>query len=218
MFEIIPGILEKEWGEIEKKIEIVKPFVKTIHIDILDGKFAENTTFLDPTPFKKYSSDILFELHMMVEEPINYIKPWAEAGFKRFIGHIEKMSDQAAFITMAEEYGYAGLAVDGKTSLDKLTVSHLDIDIVLIMTIDAGFSGQEFQKEQLEKVKKLTKDTEMFPVEVDGGVNEEKLVEAWKAGARRFVTTSTLFGSDDPAKMFTTLHEKCVKLAESVPQ
>jgi ribulose-phosphate 3-epimerase len=209
MFEIIPGILEKDWQSIEAKIELVKPFAKSIHIDILDGKFAENITFLDPEPFRKYTGDMLFELHMMVEEPINYIKPWADAGFKRFIGHIEKMSDQAAFVATAEQYGYVGLAVDGPTGLDKLTVNHLDLDTVLIMTIKAGFSGQEFQHEQLEKVKQLTKDTEMFPVEIDGGVTEETIKQAWEAGARRFVTTSALYGNEDPAKEYQRLHDIC---------
>ena len=75
--EIIPGILEKEWAAIEQKIEIVKDFTQVIHIDILDGKFADNHTFLDPKPFKKYTSDILFEVHMMVDNPLQYLQSFA---------------------------------------------------------------------------------------------------------------------------------------------
>ena len=97
-YKIIPGILEKDWPAIELRIQQVLPFAKAIHIDLIDGKFAPNTTFLDPSPFKKYTKDIPFELHMMVNEPINYLKAWADAGFQRFIGHIEKMSDQAKFV------------------------------------------------------------------------------------------------------------------------
>ena len=69
MFEVLPGILEKEWSAIERKLEIIKPFAKSVHIDLLDGKFAPNTTFADPTPFKKYADYFTFELHMMVENP-----------------------------------------------------------------------------------------------------------------------------------------------------
>ena len=87
---IIPGILESQWPEIEKKIELVLPFAKTIHIDLIDGKFAPHTTFMEPLPFSKYTKNAEFELHMMVEEPINYLKPFAQAGFRRFIGHVEK--------------------------------------------------------------------------------------------------------------------------------
>ena len=69
MHEILPGIgsQEHDWPEIEKKLELVKPFAKSVHIDIVDGKFAENTTFLDPTPFAKYTKEMLSDLHMMVE-------------------------------------------------------------------------------------------------------------------------------------------------------
>ncbi len=216
MFEIIPspGTEVKDWQEMEQKIEVVKPFVKSIHIDIVDGKFAQNTTFSDPEPFKKYTKDLLFEVHFMTEEPIQYIDAWAQAGFQRFIGQIEKMSDQAAFITKAEEFGYAGLAVDGPTSLDKLTVPHIDLDTVLIMTISAGFSGQKFQEEQLEKVRNLTKDFELFPAEVDGGINEQTISQAWLAGARRFVTTSAVYASEDPAAAYKKLHDICTKLEE----
>jgi ribulose-phosphate 3-epimerase len=216
MFEIIPspGTENKDWTEVEKKIELVKSFVKTIHIDVIDGKFANNTTFSDPEPFKKYTGQLLFEVHLMVDEPIQYIDAWAAAGFQRFIGQIEKMSDQSAFITKAEEVGYAGLAVDGQSGLDKLQVSHLDLDTVLIMTINAGFSGQQFQPEQLEKVRTLTKDTELFPVEVDGGINDKTITEAWKAGARRFVTTSAIFSAEDPAIAYKNLHTLCEKMEE----
>ncbi len=218
MFEIIPspGTENKDWAEIEKKIELVKSIVKTIHIDVIDGKFASNTTFSEPEPFKKYTGQLLFEVHLMVDEPIQYIDAWAAAGFKRFIGQVEKMSDQVAFIAKAEEVGYAGLAVDGQSGLDKLQVSHLDLDTVLIMTINAGFSGQEFQPEQLEKVRTLTKDTELFPVEVDGGINEKTIEEAWRAGARRFVTTSAVFGAEDQVAAYKKLHAQCERLEEAV--
>lgn len=216
MFEIIPspGTEIANWQEMEQKIEVVKSFVKSIHIDVADGKFVNNTTFADPEPFKKHTKDLLFEVHFMTEEPVQYIDAWAAAGFQRFIGQIEKMSDQAAFIAKAEAFGYAGLAVDGPTSLDKLTIPHIDLDTVLIMTINAGFSGQKFQPEQLEKVRTLTKDFELFPAEVDGGINEQTLVEAWNAGARRFVTTSAIFGNEDPAAAYKHLHDICSKLEE----
>lgn len=208
MFEIIPGILEKEWVKIEEKIEKVKPFARTIHLDLLDGKFAENTTFLDPEPFKKYSSDITFELHMMVEDPLSYIEKWAQAGIRRFIGHIEKMPDQVAFVATAQRFGEVGLAIDGPTTLDNITVPFQDLDTILCMTIKAGFSGQSFQTEHLEKVKKLS---QMFlsPIEVDGGINDKTILQAKDAGATRFITTSYLFGCDNLEEAFTNLHH-CV--------
>ncbi len=206
---IIPGILEKDWLEIEKKILLVLPFSKTIHIDIIDGKFAPSVTFLDPTPFLKYTKDALFELHMMVEEPISYLKPWANAGFKRFIGQIEKMSDQIEFVAQAQLLGEVGLAIDGPTSQDLVEVSFDDLDVLLFMTINAGASGEQFVPQYLEKVKKI-KNMTYAPIEVDGGINIKTIQEAKGAGASRFVTTSFIFQNPNPELAYSSLQEKTV--------
>src|SRR6266571_2872108 len=147
MLEIIPspGTENKEWQEIEKKIELVKPFVKTIHIDVCDGKFASNTTFADPTPFETYTKTLpsgqrgqfvgqkglVFEVHLMVEDPIKHLKKWADAGFHRFIGHIEKMPSQEEFVAEAQLYGEVALAIDKNTSVDEIKVSLSDLDALL---------------------------------------------------------------------------------------
>lgn len=198
MNEIIPGILEQEWSEIEKKLESLKPFAKSVHIDIIDGKFADNTTFLNPEPFKKYSEDFLLELHMMVDNPIQYLKPWAECGFERFIGHIEKMPDPVEFVAQGQLLGAVGLAIDGPTDLSTLENMNLnDLDTLLVMTITAGRSGQEFQPEFLEKVSKIKQIAPYLPIEVDGGINSETIILAHNAGANRFVSTSHLFASQN---------------------
>lgn len=206
MFEIIPGILEKDWSEIEKKIELVKHFVKTIHIDIIDGKFAENVTFLDPKPFEKYAKDLLFEVHLMVDEPINYLDSFANAGFKRFIGHIEHMSSQAEFIAKGELLGGVSLALDVKTPLENLQVDYEDLDSILIMSVKAGLSGQVFMPEVLTKVTKIS-DSFPIPVEIDGGINDLTIIQAEKAGVKRFVTTNFLFSGNS-----LTNYQKLVSL------
>ncbi|MEK6818330.1 MAG: hypothetical protein AABY10_00170, partial [Nanoarchaeota archaeon] len=168
--EVIPGILEKEWSEIEKKIELVRPFAQAIHIDIIDGKFAPNTTFLDPTPFKKYSSDIFFELHMMVVDPLQYLKPFADAGFRRFLGHIEKMPSQEEFVANGQLLGEVGLAIDGPTALSEINVPLDDLDALLCMSIKAGFSGQKFEPTYIENLEMIQEEP-WIPIERDGGFN-----------------------------------------------
>lgn len=210
MYEIIPGILEKDWQTIEQKILQVKNFAKTIHIDIADGKLVPNTTFLDPLPFKKYSSSIFFELHMMVEQPLQYLKPFADAGFKRFYGHIEKMSDQAEFIRQGQLLGEVGFAFDGPTQLDRINISLKNIDCFLFYTSEkAGFSGPPFVPDRLEKVKQIRVKTQV-PIEVDGGINATTIISAKNAGANRFVSTSFLFSNIDPQKQFELLSKSCV--------
>lgn len=203
--EVLPGVLEKEWEEIEKKLESAKTFAKSVHIDILDGKFAENSTFIDPKPFLKYSKDLFLEVHMMVDNPIQYIKPFADAGFQRFIGHVEKMPDVSEFVALAQLYGEVGLGVDGPTDLKVLDGVNLDdIDSVTIMMIKAGFSGQQFMEEYLGKVKKLREKTAV-PIEVDGGVKDTNILFAKNAGANRFVATSFVWNSEDPKAAFEKL-------------
>lgn len=210
MFEVVPGILEKEWSEIERKIEIVKPFAKSIHVDILDGKFTLNTTFLDPKPFSKYSNDIFFELHMMVENPIQYLKPFAAAGFKRFLGHVEKMSDQAEFVAQGQLLGEVGLAIDGQTDLSAVKVPYEDLDSILIMTIKAGQSGQLFNPEYLKKIGMLKQVQHDIIVGVDGGINDQTMILAKNSGATRFVSTNFIFNAQNPQVQYNLLR-KCLE-------
>lgn len=206
--EIIPGVLEQDWDAIEKKIELVKPFAKSIHIDLLDGKFAPNTTWMDPQPFKKYSDELLFEVHLMVENPLQYLKPFAEAGFKRFIGQIEHMKDIEEFVAQGELLGEVGLALDTDTAVDKITVSYEDLDFLFVMTVKAGFSRQSFLPEMLEKVKQIRQKSTFIPIEIDGGVSDATILQAKEAGATRFVSTGFLFGDSHPHEQYKKLVEK----------
>src|SRR3989344_4983209 len=203
-YRIIPGILEKDWPSIERKIQQVLPFAKAIHIDLIDGKFAPNTTFLDPAPFKKYTNDIPFELHLMVDEPINYLDSWADAGFRRFIGHIEKMSDQVEFVAKAQLLGEVGLGVDQDSQLDAIEVPFSDLDILLFMTVKAGFSGQEFVEKNLDKIK-TAREKSFIPIEVDGGINDQTILQVKESGADRFVATSFIF-KETPQEQYKILH------------
>lgn len=201
--QIIPGILEKDWAEIEKKIEIIKTFSGKIHIDVIDGKFADNMTFLDPTPFSKFN-DIYFEVHLMVEEPINYLDSFAKAGFRKFIGHVEKMTSQEEFVAKGELLGEVSLGLDLPSSLDLITVSFEDLDSVLLMDVKAGFSAQTFDQSLLEKVKTLRAKT-FIPIEVDGGINDQTILPAKDAGANIFVATSFISNSENPLDQYKKL-------------
>ena len=206
MYEIIPGILEKDWPAVERKLKLVRPFTKTIHVDLIDGKFVSNTTFSDPSRFLPFADTFFLELHMMVNEPIDYLEAWAKAGFRRFLGHIEKMSDQAAFIARGQELGEVGLALDGPTPISKITVSLRDLDCLMVYTSQqVGFSGPPFLDERLEKLREIHKRMSSLPIEVDGGITDVSLPKALSAGATRFVSTSFLFKTGDFEKQFNRL-------------
>lgn len=207
MFEILPspGTENKTFEDIEKKLLSVKGVAHSIHIDVIDGKYANNTTFSDPAPFAKYSKDFKLEVHLMVEDPIKYLKPFADAGFQRFIGQIEKMKDQAEFVAQGQLLGEVGLALDKQSPTDAIKVPLFDLDTILVMAIQAGFSGQQFIEELMVKVKDL-RDLTDVPIEVDGGINERTIAIAKNVGAERFVATSFIFGPDkDPKEQFEIL-------------
>lgn len=204
MSQIIPGILEKEWAEIEKKLEIIKPFSRRVHIDFLDGNFCPETSFLDPEPFRKYKDDFFMEAHLMVNNPTKYIKPLADCGFRRFLGHIEKMQDLDEFVAEGQIFGEVGLALDSATPVDLITIPLDDLDMLLLMGVKAGKSGQVFLPEVLEKIKKLSQNSQI-PIEVDGGINEQTIAGIKASGARRFVVTSALFQYPEPMRAFEKL-------------
>lgn len=207
MYEVIPGVLEKDWALVEQKIQLLSPFAKSLHIDIIDGKLAPNLTILDPAPFAKYKDQFLLEVHLMVEEPIQYLKPFAEAGFRRFLGHIEKMSDQVEFVAQGQLLGEVGVYIDGPTALDELKVPLDDLDCIGIFTAKkAGFSGQPFVPEILEKVRAI-RSKSAIPIEVDGGVKDHTITLAKDAGATRFVATSFISAAANPHGAYLALLE-----------
>lgn len=201
--EVIPGILERNWDDIQHKLETVRPFAKTVHIDIIDGVFVDNKTFLDPEPFSEYKDIFLLELHMMVKNPIQYLEPFAKVGFKRFIGHIEMMPDQQEFVQEARKFGEAGLALDGPTELERLQIPAEELDSILVFTAErVGFSGATLLPERLDKIRTLAGSA---PIEVDGGINAETILRARESGATRFAATSAIFRHSNPLEAFNTL-------------
>jgi ribulose-phosphate 3-epimerase len=205
MDHIVPGILEKTWEEVEAKIRMLSPFAKSLHIDVIDGKFVNNLTFLDPAPFAKYKDQFLLEAHLMVDEPINYLDAFAKAGFRRFVGHIEKMSSQEEFVAKGELLGEVGLALDGPTPLSAIKVPFDDLDqVTMYVSERVGFSGPPMLPQRLDRVKELRKISDI-PIEVDGGVKDITIKMAHDAGATRFVATSFISTAPDPKVAYEKL-------------
>lgn len=188
--DVIPGILEKEWAPIEEKLRLVTGLVDWVQVDIADNTLVPNITVLE---FGKLDPAFSFEAHLMVAQPEKYIKPLVDAGFKRLIAHVEA-NDPRVFLEQATyEHVEVGIAIDGLTPVAQVEPFLEEIDMVLVMTIEAGFSGQEFMTETLEKIKAIHENFPDLPIEVDGGINDKTAKLARDAGATRLVSTSFLF-------------------------
>jgi ribulose-phosphate 3-epimerase len=198
MIDIIPGILEKEWAPIEERIRLVAPHTEWVQIDVADKTLVPNATFLDFSKFSSITKPYL-EAHLMVAKPETYIKSLADAGFKRLIVHVES-HDPRMFLDQAKyEHVEVGIAIDGPTELEIAEPFLEEVDFVLVMTIEAGFSGQPFLTENLEKIKKIHENFPDLPIEVDGGINDKTAKLVKEAGATRLVSTSYLY--QNPAEI-----------------
>jgi ribulose-phosphate 3-epimerase len=198
--EIIPSILTNDLREVEEKIVRLEGIVERAQIDVIDGQFAPNRTF-DPTLLINLETDLNLDFHLMTREPILWVERVGRAQAERVIGQIEQMTDQLKFVGKVQELGLSvGLAVDLETPVSNLDPAILmDLDVVLLMSVPAGFGGQEFDPRVHGKIKELVKirkkDNSPFKICVDGGVTEEIVVDLANENVDE-VITGRLFEGD----------------------
>ncbi len=178
--EIIPAVLTSDPSELKHLIKLAEGNVKKVQIDIIDGVFEKNKT-VNPESLKYLETSILFDIQLMVKEPISWIERCVLANTDRIIGHIELMSDQLEFAEKVQSLGLKiGLGLDLDTPIEKIYPRLInDIDVILLMSTKAGFGGQKFQKKVFEKIKKLNKirenDQSPFKICVDGGITKDQV-------------------------------------------
>lgn len=205
MTRIIPAILAKTREEFLSKVDILRDFAEEIQLDIMDGKFVPNTTWGEPEEIKKMGLPA-FEVHLMVADPQAEIRKWVEAGAKRIIAHIEALKDPKSFIRAVKKFGCAvGLALNPDTSVAAISSLIPELDAVLVMGVNPGFSGQEFNPIAIKKVAELRKLNKNISIEVDGGVGPENIKELKDAGADVLVAASAIFSSNNPKAAYNKL-------------
>lgn len=187
MVEIIPAILTKSADELREFISKAEGVVERVQIDIIDGQFKDNKT-IDLAAFKNIETNLLFDFHLMVNEPKSWVEKCIRARADRIIGQIEMMQSQADFVERVQKAGaYAGLAIDLETPVSKLDSAVLNnLDCVLVMSVPAGFGGQKFNPKALDKIKMLNKirqtNDALFSIIDDGGVTAGNINDLGKVG------------------------------------
>ena len=202
--QVIPGILEKEWSEIERKIEAVKNFAKTIHIDIIDGKFVPNKT-IDYLSFNGLKRLPKIEFHLMVKEPkdkiIRYI-PYCDL----IVFHYESTKDVFSVIKEVKKHDKkVGIALNPQTKASVIFPYLSYLDEILIMSVTPGRSGQKFKSGVLSKIKEIRKINKKIDICVDGGISDKTLPISVKAGANCVSVNSYLYNSENLAKTYAKL-------------
>jgi ribulose-phosphate 3-epimerase len=196
-----------------------------LHLDIMDGHFVENISF-GPQVVKAvrpYAKNLFFDVHLMCSRPEILLEPFAKAGADEMIIHVELDKQVESLIWKIKQLGKkVGLAVNPPTPIS-LVQPYLDkIDLLLVMTVNPGFGGQEFIHEMLPKIqqaeawrreKKLS-----YRISVDGGINNQTAAECARAGADTFVAGTSLFGQRNLkaaiAKMRKEVHANDPALAD----
>lgn len=185
-----------------------------IHVDIMDGHFVPNLT-LGPPVVKSLRkvTELPLDCHLMIENPDRWAPGYAEAGAANVTFHVEAARDPVALAATLHAAGsLAGLAVDRDTPLEPYLELLPHFDTLLIMTIKAGFGGQDFIPELLDKVRLARREVRaghlrLF-IEVDGGIAADTIEAAAEAGADVFVAGTAVYGADDPAAAVEALRKQ----------
>lgn len=202
---LAPSILAADYAVLAEQIALVRRASDWLHVDLMDGHFVPNLSIGPPVVASiRRHTDLFLDCHLMVSDPGLWLEDLARAGANLCSVHVE-LGDPSSLLERTRALGMqAGVVVDGPTPFEEVE-PYLDerIDLLLVMTIKAGFGGQAFVAEHLEKVRRARaiRDGRGLPfrIEVDGGIVPDTALAALEAGADTLVAGSAIFHRPDPA-------------------
>ena len=212
---VSPSLLSADFAHLASDIEMINHSeADMLHLDIMDGSFVPEITIGAPVvKILRKVSDIVFDVHLMVEHPETQIKSFADAGADIITFHAEAAKHSHRLIQQIHELGCkAGVAINPGTSLSMIEELVEDAEMILIMTVNPGYAGQKFIEPQLGKIHMLYHMIQEMEtdcdIEVDGGINSETSVDAREAGANILVAGSAIFGAADVAQAIKDIRGK----------
>jgi ribulose-phosphate 3-epimerase len=188
-----------------------------LHMDIMDGHFVPNLSFGPPVigSLRKANKDAFLDCHLMVSEPAKWVAPMAKAGANLFTFHIESEMPEGGAQALIDSVKAAGMkvaiALKPDTPAEEVYPYADQLDMILVMTVVPGFSGQSFMGSVMPKVEAIREKYPDMDIQVDGGLSPKTVDAATAAGANVIVAASAIFGSDDRKGVITTLRSSVDK-------
>lgn len=203
--KIAPSILSADFGRLNEEIASVEPYVDLLHVDVMDGHFVPNIT-LGPVVVKGIRTKLPLDLHLMIENPENYIDAFVQAlkdgghvlAEANITVHAEACKNLAEILKQIKAAGVkSAVSINPSTELGVIEHVLNDVDMVLVMSVNPGFGGQAFMPEVLEKVRALRTMKPNLDIQMDGGVSDKTVGLCVEAGANILVAGSYIFGAKD---------------------
>lgn len=197
---LAPSLLSADFSDLKSAVKMIEAKnSQFIHIDVMDGSFVPEISYGQPVVRSlRPLTELIFDVHLMVDNPERQIESFAQAGADYITFHLESSSDCASVIDKIHALNKkAGISIKPKTSVDKIENYLSKVDLVLVMTVEPGYGGQKIIPECVEKVSELVelrrKHNLNFKISVDGGVNENTIQSVIDAGADVIVSGSAFF-------------------------
>ena len=213
---IAPSILSADFARLADEIAMCEAGgADWIHIDVMDGHFVPNLTFgAKVIETVRKLTELPLDVHLMVLEPEKYFDSFARAGASTMTIHVEAAPHLHRQLMRIKELGCdAGAVVNPATPVEALADVIADLDLLLIMSVNPGFSAQSFIPSSLRKVARarelLDHARSSARLEVDGGIGRDTIKDVWRAGADTFVAGNAIFGARDPKKEISVLRSLC---------
>jgi len=204
---VAPSILAADFANLEDQMVLAeKGGADLFHIDVMDGHFVPNLTMGPPIVKSiRRVSDLIFDVHLMLTNPLMFIEPFAKAGSNHITFHIECKDDIDSVIKLIRKNSMSvGISVKPGTPVEEIYPFLEEIDLILIMSVEPGFGGQSFMYDMMQKVEKVYKKIKELNreihIQVDGGIDAKTISSASDAGANIMVAGTSVFGAKDGIK------------------